>query len=134
MRSATSGVRSERLEGGGADAQVGEQVRGPDERVGDRAARVEVERGGDAAADLADEDRVLERRGGVELGEALQRGFVGVTGEADHVGVGGEHVGAPGVVCSRERHRARSYSLRGRRLARKCSKLRLGGEVGRPAG
>jgi hypothetical protein len=70
------------------------------ERVRDRGAVVELQRGVDDTVDLGDEDVAAQRALGVELGEAGEGVAVGAAGGAHHDGRRGEsgHGHAPETV------------------------------------
>jgi len=77
----------------GAGAQQGDVAGGRQERVGDRAAVVQRERGAGRAVVLGDEDLAGQRAGRVQRGEARQAGDVAGHGPADDDGGGGAHGG-----------------------------------------
>lgn len=88
----------------GTHFQQGDEVDGGQERVGDRAAGLNLERSDDPVAGLGDEHRAGERTRAVQLGEAGEGDVVLVTRRTDDdrpgecVGRGvvhGGHGGAP---------------------------------------
>jgi len=92
----------------GAPAHRREELGGWAERVGDDAVVGQRQGSGRLAVKLADENRAREGRLGVQRGEAVQVGGVGLVREAKDMAVGGVH----GYL--RERESARRGSARAR--------------------